>query len=246
MRYAMRFGWVPDKPDQRDYLYSAIRAVVRVPQEVDLTEFCSKIENQGNLGSCTAQALAGNLEFLDNQVDASYVDVSRLFIYYNERLLEDSVEYDSGASLRDGIRTLKNYGACDEVIWPYVIKRFTRKPPQKGYAQAKERCIESYHRIRSLKEMFSCITEGYPFVFGFTVYESFEKPSVAKTGVVDMPKKDEAPIGGHAVMAVGFSQKEKRFLVRNSWGSAWGRNGYFTMPFEYLETLAADFWTIRK
>ena len=94
--------------------------------------------------------------------------------------------------------------------------------------------------------MLVCLAEGYPFVFGFTVYESFESQKVARTGIANMPAKKERTIGGHAVMAVGFDQSEKRFLVRNSWGAKWGKDGYFTMPYEYVETLADDFWTIRK
>ena len=240
------YGWVPDVPDQRDYLYSAIRPVIRLPRKVDLRIYCSDIENQGNLGSCTAQALAGNLEFLDKKTDSTYTDVSRLFIYYNERWIIDTVDYDSGASLRDGIKTLKKYGACWETSWPYLAERFTRRPPLRCYREAKKYCIQSYHRITRLPEMLTCIAEGYPFVFGFTVYESFESQKVAHTGIVDMPKKKEEAIGGHAVMAVGFDQEKARFLVRNSWGGQWGKNGYFTMPYEYLRTLADDFWTIRK
>lgn len=244
--FLRKYGWQPDIPDKRDFLYQAIRPVIRLPKAVDLCSGCSEIEDQGRLGSCTAQALAGNLEFLDKKIDAQYIDVSRLFIYYNERLLMDTVEYDSGASLRIGIKTLKNYGACAETLWPYQISLFDDKPPEKCYADAKEHTIISYHRINGLSEMLACLGEGYPFVFGFTVYESFESPKVAATGEVAMPKKKEKSIGGHAVMAAGYNLAKKRFLVRNSWGTKWGKKGYFTMPFEYLETLAADFWTIRK
>jgi len=261
------YGWVPDRPDQRDYLYKAIRPVVRLPKKVDLREFCSIVEDQEALGSCTANALAGNLEYLDKKGitfpfvdrdkdnpdrrtgtgrDLGYTDVSRLFIYYNERVLEDTVDYDSGASLRDGIKTLRKQGACWEKAWPYVIERFDKKPPRKCYMEAKKHCIESYHRINSLPEMLTCLAEGYPFVFGFTVYESFQSQRVAKTGVANMPGKREKVLGGHAVMAAGYNQSQKRFLVRNSWGTKWGKDGYFTMPYEYLETLSADFWTIRK
>ena len=246
MKLQKTYGWVPDVPDQRDYLYSAIRPVVRLPRKIDLRNFCSAVENQGGLCSCTAQALAGNLEFLDNKADLAYTDVSRLFIYYNERALIDSIDYDSGASLRDGIKTLKVYGTCWEKNWPYVIECFTRKPSPKCYKEAKNHRIESYHRIMRLSEMLTCLAEGYPFVFGFTVYESFESEKVAKSGIANMPGKKEKVMGGHAVMAVGFDQEKKRFLVRNSWGRNWGKDGYFTMPYEYLETLADDFWTIRK
>ncbi|MEI8349060.1 MAG: C1 family peptidase [Candidatus Omnitrophota bacterium] len=239
------YGWVPDVPDQRDFLYKAIKPIVRIKKKVDLRHYCSAVEVQGQLGSCTAQALAGSLEFLDNK-DGTYVDVSRLFIYYNERVLINAVEYDSGASLRDGIKTLKNDGACEERLWPYIISKFDHKPSLKCYKEAKEHRIVSYHRLRGIPEMLACLSEGYPFVFGFTVYESFESEKVTETGVVQMPGKDEVALSGHAVMAVGYSQADKRFLVRNSWGAGWGVDGYFTMPFKYLETLAGDFWTIRK
>jgi C1A family cysteine protease len=241
-----RYGWQRDIPDERDFLYAAIRPVIRLPEQVDLCADCSKVEDQGQLGSCTAQALAGNIEFLDNQTDRQYTDTSRLFIYYNERVLQDTVDYDSGATLRVGIKTLKNDGSCDEKLWPYVISRFNNKPSPKCYVSALKHCISSYHSIRNLREMLTCLADGFPFVFGFTVYESFETQTVARTGVVNLPKKGESVLGGHAVMAVGYNIGKKRFLVRNSWGEKWGKKGYFTMPFEYVETLAADFWTIRK
>jgi C1A family cysteine protease len=241
-----QYGWLPDIPDKRDLLYSAIKPRIRLLPVVDLREACSQVEQQGKLGSCTSCALAGNIEYLDNLSDSNYTDVSRLFIYYNERELEDTQDYDAGASLRDGIKTLKNTGYCWEKSWPYKISLFDHKPPLRCYTEAKKHCIQSYHRINNLQEMLICLSQGYPFVFGFTVYESFESPAVRRAGAANMPKKGERVLGGHAVMAVGYNQKENRFLVRNSWGRQWGKAGYFTLPFAYLETLAADFWTIRK
>jgi len=240
------YGWIPDIPDQRDYLYSAIKPRIKLHKKVDLRQYCSVVEDQGRLGSCTANALAGNIEFLDNRPDFSYIDVSRLFIYYNERAIRGNEDFDAGTSLRDGIKTLKKIGYCWEKTWPYKIEHFNQKPSKNCYVEAKKHRIESYHRIFSLSEMLTCLTEGYPFVFGFTVYKSFKSKKVALTGIVNMPKKSERVIGGHAVMAAGYYQNQRRFLVRNSWGRIWGKAGYFTMPFEYLETLAADFWTIRK
>lgn len=241
------YGWVPDVPDSRDYLYSAIKPRrLRYPAKVDLRKSCSRVENQGRLGSCTANALAGNLEFLDNRADSEYTDVSRLFIYYNERAIMHTTSSDSGAMLRDGIKTLNKDGVCSESAWPYEIKEFAKKPSRASYEEAKTHRIQSYHRILSISDMLACLTEGFPFVFGFALYESFEDRSTAQTGVVKMPKRTERMLGGHAVLAVGFDQKARRILARNSWGKAWGMEGYFTMPFEYLETLADDFWTIRK
>ncbi len=242
------YGWLPDRPDQRDLLYSAIAKPPRkLPPTVDLREMCSPVEDQGNLGSCTANALVGNLEFLEKKVGEPVTDLSRLFVYYNERVLEGTVNEDSGAVIRDGIKTLVKQGVCSEKRWPYVIAKFAKKPTAACYKEASKEQITSYHRILTLDQMRQCLAEGYPFVFGFTVYESFESEAVAKTGQAEMPKPDEQVLGGHAVMAAGYDDGTKRFLIRNSWGTDWGMEGYFTMPYDYLDNrnLSDDFWTIR-
>jgi len=246
MKHVQSYGWVPDRPDHRDYLYSAIAPKVKLPLKVDLRSEDSPVENQGHLGSCTANALAGNLQFLEKVSGQIYKDVSRLFIYYNERAIEGTIGFDSGAMIRDGIKVLAKYGVCPELSWPYDISKFTRKPAAVCYKEGLKHRIVSYHRLQSLSEMLNCLAEGFPFVFGFTVYESFESLKVAQTGIVPMPRKSERTLGGHAVMAAGYDQSKKRFIVRNSWGPQWGQMGYFTMPYAYFETLASDFWTIRQ
>lgn len=243
------YGWVPDLPDQRDILYSAVRPVPAVlPPAIDLRPFCSPVENQGNLGSCTGNALAGALEFLEKKDNVRFVNLSRLFIYYNERVIEHSVKSDSGAMIRDGIRTLKRQGVCSERKWPYVVSKFGVKPSPACYKEGLEHQILSYQRILTLDQMRACLAEGFPFVFGFTVYESFESQQVAKSGVVQMPPSGERVVGGHAVLAVGYNDSEERFVVRNSWGTDWGMKGYFTMPYAYLadRNLSDDFWVIRS
>jgi C1A family cysteine protease len=241
-------GWIPDIPDHRDFLYAAIRPrVVRLPKSADLRSGMSPVEDQGQLGSCTANALAGSLEFLELKAGQTLTDLSRLFIYYNERVIEHSVSSDSGAMLRDGIKALVNQGVCPETEWPYAIGKFTKKPPAKCYTHAKKHTISTYHRLTSLADMRACLADGFPFVFGFSVYEAFESATVAKSGVLNMPKKGEKQLGGHAVCAVGYDDKSKRITVRNSWGPDWGMKGYFTMPYDYVAdtNLADDFWTIR-
>ena len=242
------YGWVPDRPDQRDKLYSAIAAPPKkLPASVDLRPLCSPVEDQGQLGSCTANALVGNLEFLEKKADKAVTDLSRLFVYYNERAMEGTVSEDSGAVIRDGIKTLAKQGVCTEKRWPYVISKFAVKPTPACFKEASKEVVVSYHRILTLQQMRQCLAEGYPFVFGFTVYESFESDAVAKTGLLNMPASGEKVMGGHAVMAAGYDDATKRFLIRNSWGSDWGMEGYFTMPYEYCDNrnLSDDFWTIR-
>lgn len=244
------YGWVPDFPDHRDVRYSAVRRVpVRLPRSVDLRPWCSPIEDQAALGSCTGNALAGAVEFLEKKDGVTrLVDVSRLFIYYNERVIEHTVGEDSGAMIRDGIKTLVKQGVCSEVKWPYVFSRFRTKPSRACYREARNHQVTAYARLETVDEMRACLVETFPFVFGFSVYESFESREVASTGVVPMPRAKEKLLGGHAVLAVGYDDRNRRFLVRNSWGTGWGMKGYFTIPYAYLadRNLSDDLWTIRR
>jgi C1A family cysteine protease len=243
------YGWQPDLPDHRDILYSAVRPIpAALPSSIDLRPMCSPVEDQGQLGSCTGNAIAGALEFLEMKNKAPFADLSRLFIYYNERVMEHTVQSDAGAQIRDGIKTVAKQGVCSEKTWPYLISKFAVKPPAACYKEAVTHKATAYHRLLTVDEMRACLAEGYPLVLGFTVYESFESQAVAQTGVVPMPKKSERVVGGHAVLAVGYQDARKRFVVRNSWGAGWGMKGYFTMPYAYLAdpNLAGDFWTVRQ
>jgi len=245
-----KYGWIPDLPDQRDHLYSVpVLKPVPLPIAVDLTAQCPPVYDQGQLGSCTGNAIAGAIQFdkLRQHLDGS-TPPSRLFIYFNERVIEGTVESDSGAQIRDGIKSVAKLGACDETLWPYDITQFRTKPAKNCYLEALKHTAVDYQRLdQNLVMMKSCLAAGNPFVFGFTVYESFEGAAVAKTGVVPMPEPGEKVLGGHAVLAVGYEDKSDSFIVRNSWGTAWGKNGYFTIPYNYLvsSNLAADFWAIR-
>jgi len=244
------YGWLPDLPDHRDRIFQAPLAMLGpLPAHVDLRAGCPPIYNQGSLGSCTANAIAAALEFDQIKQEQRAVFVpSRLFIYYNERVMEGTVDEDSGAMIRDGIKSVAKQGAPHEAVWPYVLKQFRRKPSRAAYKDARKHPAVLYQRLRrDLQQLRGCLAAGFPFVFGFSVYSSFESRAVAKSGHARMPARKEKLIGGHAVMAVGYEHAAERFIVRNSWGADWGLDGYFTMPYAYLldGNLSDDFWTVK-
>jgi C1A family cysteine protease len=243
-------GWIPDLPDQRDYMYAAPfeRGAV-LPTSSDLRSGCPPVYDQGQLGSCTANSIAAAIQFDRMKENLSPIFVpSRLFIYYNERAMEGTVNTDSGAQIRDGIKSVGNQGACTEDVWPYDIAQFQVQPSDPCYQEGLQHRAILYKRVvRDIKQMKGCLASGYPFVFGFTVYESFESDAVAQSGHAPMPGPGEKVLGGHAVMAVGYDDSQQWFIIRNSWGTEWGMEGYFTLPYDYLanDNLADDFWTIR-
>ena len=253
-RKIKRYGWKPDLPDQRDQLYAMPAAhPAQLPPKVDLRPQCpATVYDQGQLGSCTANAIAGAIEFDILKQGAPDFMPSRLFIYFNERAIEGTIQTDSGAQIRDGVKSVNQLGVCTEATWPYSDQDpgpFQTKPSADAYSEALRHKVGTYQRIPpALLAMKSCLAAGFPFVFGFTVYESFESAAVASTGIVPMPAQDESILGGHAVLAVGYDDPSLRFVVRNSWGAKWGMGGYFTMPYGYLTggNLANDFWTIRS
>jgi C1A family cysteine protease len=249
-RKVSRYGWVPDLPDARDHLYAAPpERLAKLPPNIDLRPACPPVYDQGELGSCTANAIGVAHEF--QQMEQKLPNVfmpSRLFIYYNERVVENTIDSDSGAMIRDGIKSIGTEGVCPETSWPYDIAKFRDKPSPGCYQEAAAHKAIMYRRIsHNLRQMKGCLAGRHPFVFGITVYESFEGEVVARTGKVSMPSPGEGVVGGHAVLAVGYDDAQDRFTVRNSWGEDWGMKGCFTIPYAYLldSNLADDFWTIR-
>ncbi|HEY1462018.1 MAG TPA: C1 family peptidase [Terriglobales bacterium] len=243
------YGWVPDLPDHRDLTYAAPAEFLRaLPTMVDLRTQCPPVYDQGQLGSCTGNSIAGAIQFEQIKQKSKNFIPSRLFIYYNERAMENTINSDSGAQIRDGMKVVAKQGAPPETDWPYNITEFTDKPSAVAYKGGQKNRVLSYQRVsRTLSQFKGCLASGYPFVFGFTVYDSFESASVANSGQASMPQPGEQVVGGHAVCAIGYDDKNQWFIVRNSWGPDWGMSGYFTLPYQYLleENLSSDFWTIR-
>lgn len=238
-----RFHWIRDKPDSRDYKYT-VSKVVPAPTK-DLRIYCSLIEDQGNLGSCTGQAVAGAIELL-NKRNRKPTDVSRLFIYYYERLLEGTVNYDSGAYIRDGIKATNKYGAPLESLWPYQINKFRTAPASTAVVDGAKRKVTLYERAIDFNACKNALSNGYPVIIGFDVYSSFY--NINKTGIMSYPNRGESLLGGHAVLLVGYDDASQRFIARNSWGVNWGDKGYFYMPYRVIQntSMSSDFWVIKS
>lgn len=245
----VKFGWKLDKPDPRDFKFK-ITVPHELPSMVDLRNMCPPVYNQGGIGSCTANALGAAFQFEQIKQKKQDFIPSRLFIYYNERAMEGTINEDAGAMIRDGIKTMVKEGVCPETMWEYIENRFRTKPNDECYKAALDNQVLEYLRIspHTLYEVKHCINEGYPVAFGFMIYSSMMTDEVAKTGIVPVPNiYKEDCLGGHAVLAVGYDNNKNALIVRNSWGENWGDKGYFYLPYEFIRTpnLADDFWTIR-
>ena len=246
-----KYHWKRDPVDARDHLYDpALLGAVppTLPARVDLRNYCSAIENQGNLGSCTGNAIAGLIELLDKKNNKN-LDVSRLFIYYQERLLEGTVNYDAGAYIRDGIKAVNQYGAPLESVWPYIVSRFKTRPSTQAYTDAAKRKAGAYQKITTRTAgIKTALSQGYPVVIGFDVYASFEGNVNNTTGMMPYPQANEQLLGGHAVAVVGYDNNLNggRLICRNSWGTSWGDHGYFYMPYQVTDNanMSDDFWII--
>ena len=248
----IKFGFVADKPDERDFLYkTSINYNLKTLPSVDLRPFCPVVANQRTLGACTAFAVTSMIDFVrDKQQKVNFIP-SALFTYYTTRQIENTVNYDSGAEVRNAIKSAAVYGTAPRRMWPYQVSKFKQKPPQKAYNEALKHQAISYYRIPngSVSLMQTCLHEGYPFVFGMYLYSGFMSTQTQKTGIVEMPTPGEIFQGGHCMMGVGTKQifNKNYFIVQNSWGLNWGDKGYCYVPFEYFadKNLSVDFWTIR-
>ncbi len=244
-----RFGTHPDVPDVRDRVFQPEHRG-RLPRRVDLRPACPPVYDQHSLNSCSAHAIASLLWLAECRERGRIVpSPSRLFIYYNERVRERVVHHNVPVSLRDGYRAVASRGACPEPLWPYRVRDYARKPSIHCYRTAADNRAIVYFRIhRDLRHLRSCLAQGHPFTLGASIHESFMTHAVKHTGRVPMPRPHERLLGGHAMLIVGYDDRTRTFLVRNSWGAAWGLGGYAELPYDYLlhPSLAWDFWTCQR
>lgn len=243
-QHARIYGWRRDLPDQRDHQHAPRFALsAPLPPSCDLSGTFPGVYDQGQLGSCTANAGASLVHRAIGWLP------SRLAIYYAERAIDPTclIGEDSGASLRDCAKVLSKYGSAPENMWPYDVARFTTRPPKSFYAAALKHRALSYAKVPQTHDAIRrTLAGGDPIMFGFSVYESFESDEVAGTGLVPMPRTHETMFGGHAVVVCGYDDATNLYTVRNSWGTGWGMHGYCKMPYAYLESpgLASDFWVV--
>lgn len=254
---ARTYGWKRDLPDFRDHAHAPkLAAAAPLPRQHDESTLFPVAYDQGDLGSCTANAGAALVQRLRRKQSQGTIlselnswTPSRLAIYYQERAIDPYclVSEDSGATIRDCAKVLSKYGAAPEAMWPYDTSRFTKRPPKSVYTEALKHRALAYAKVPQTHDAIRrTLAGGDPIMFGFSVYDSFESDFVARNGVVPMPQQSEDLLGGHAVCLVGYDDDTRLYHVRNSWGAGWGQSGYCWMPYEYVESanLASDFWVI--
>ena len=247
MKTARKYAWKPDVADHRDKIYKPRVTAAQLPPKVDIIGKGSPIDDQGDLGSCTGNSSTAMLELI-----LKTTNLSRLMAYYNGRAIEGTTTEDAGCEIRNVIKAISKLGVGDEKLWPYVISRFAKKPPQAAYDDGLKRVVPlvaSYQRILTLNALKGALAVGHPVTFGFAVPDYFESATVERTGWVKFPGTKDRIIGGHAVVAVGYDDTvTKPFVwVRNSYGAGWGLKGYFKMDQRWFtdpSRLADDMWTV--
>ena len=230
-----------DPIDWRDRYYNFARVPLR--EVVDLRPWSSAIEDQQHLGSCTGHAIVGAFELmLKKQNPDSFVDLSRLFVYYNARLIEGVVNNDDGAYVRDAIKAVNQYGVCKEELWPYVLNLYSVTPPAECYEDAKNRVIDRYYKLQNLHDILDALNADHPIVTSIEVYTNFEKLESTSDYVLKLPESTDTLLGAHAITLVGYDQTKRLILARNSFGDNWCMQGYFWISFDYVEKHVMDSW----
>lgn len=244
------YGWIPDRPDFRDQTFSVQGLLtLNVPRILDLSVKLPPVWNQSYTNSCTSHAIAAAILYSQVRQGIPITNPSRMFIYFNERLLEGRTGIDGGASLRNGMKVINSQGYASEDVWPFNIKKINTTPSAVAYLSGRRHKVLSYQAVIHTENFVKkTLAAGFPIVLGVSVFESFESLAVMQTGIIPMPDKSEGFIGGHAILIVGYDDTKKLFKFRNSWGTTWGDKGYGYLPYEYILNpgLASDFWAVNQ
>jgi len=241
-------GWNPDPPSFLDYKFGAAFAPVSMPAAHSLRNNCSPVRNQGNIGSCTGFSTAAAIEYLRRCDSDEFSTIySPLFLYYEAREREGTIDVDCGAYIRTLMDVARKEGAAPESAWKYDEKRFAKLPNPTAYEKAKRWKLGAHYRCETMGQVLQAIAKGFPVVGGFMCHTGMEAPEVNRTGVIPLPRaKRDRPTGGHAVCFIGYDHATRTVEFKNSWGTDWGDAGYGKLPFEYVERrdLSGDFWAV--
>jgi C1A family cysteine protease len=239
-----------DSVSPLDWKYRPHSVTRGLPAVIDLRRHCPPVYDQLHLNSCSANAIAAALRYEELKEGRPHVpSPSRLFIYYNERVLSGMVGTNGPVPLRDGYRTIARLGACPEAIWPYQVRRFRRAPTPRCFQLARRHRALAYYRLRrAIAHMRACLAQRFPFVMALAVHQSMMGREVRRTGLVPLPSRRDRLRGGHAVLVVGYHHARRLLIFRNSWGPGWGDHGYGYLPYGFVASpdLTWDFWTMRR
>ncbi len=244
-----RCGWMPDHPDHRDKVYAMSGPVIALPAHATLAAGLPPVYNQLQTSSCTGNSSCGLFDYTYKEEHKKFMFPSRLFPYYNARVVEGSVRSDSGAMIRDVIKSFVTKGVCVETSWPFRENKVTAKPTAKCYSDALKMEAKEYQRLdnKNITMLKTSIVHGDPFVFGLSLFDNMSLID-GTNNLLSVPDKSAEFLGGHALLCYGYDDFVKAFLVRNSWGAEWGKDGNFMVSYDYMTNpeLADDFWTIKK
>lgn len=235
------------QPDHRDHQLKLTTIRPGLRASVNLQSKLPFVFDQGAIGSCTANSAGSMYSWVVNNNSGQLFIPSRLFLYYNTRMIEGTTDYDSGATLRDTMRSLRNYGVCPETSWPYLYDKLTIQPAQNCYDEGSIRQALSYAAVPISLAPMKNVLQNRPFILGILVYASFFNPTVSRTGYVPVPDtRKEKLLGGHAILILGYDDRKKCFFCRNSWGTSWGLKGDFYLPYAYATNrkLSFDAWVL--
>jgi C1A family cysteine protease len=239
--HSNQFNVRPDEFDSRDFRFKFAKTELK--PVVDLRRYASPVEDQRHLGSCAGQATVGAYELMLNKLyPDKFVDLSRLFVYFNARLLEGFTAEDNGAFIRDAVKSLFKFGVCTELTWPYLVEKFAAVPDSQCYQEARKRMISQYYRLKDLDEILNGLNSDRPVVAGMQVFDSFLELDNPGVYILPTPKESENILGDHAITLVGYDISKKQIIARNSFGETWGEKGYFYIPFEYAQKYFNDCW----
>ena len=240
LKKVIRLNVRQSKPDSRDLVYKSKN--VKVPNSIDLRQYDSRIENQEDLGSCTANAITSCYEVMTKILyPTKFVELSRLFVYYHSRLYYDEIDLDHGSYIRDGLKSVKNYGVCSEDLWPYNPDNFTQQPQPRCYLDATYRKITNYTILYTNDEIKEVLSGKRPVVLGMEIFFNFS--NVEKNNpIVSMPNYITYSLGMHAVLIMGYDDSTNMFLIKNSYGNNWGDNGYGYLPYDYVSNYGFERW----